>query len=42
VDLGLIFGGETTTSFNVSRIEVREAMMGLSFAVRSQYRRFCD
>lgn len=42
VDLGLIFGGEATTLGMVSRIDVREAMIGLPVMVVSQYLRCCD
>jgi hypothetical protein len=41
VDLGLIFGGETTTFGSVSRIDVRDAMIELPVMVLSQYLRFC-
>jgi hypothetical protein len=42
VDLGLIFGGEMTTLGNVSRIDVRDAMIELPVMVVSQYLRFCS
>jgi hypothetical protein len=41
VDLGLIFGGETTTFGSVSRIDVRDAMIEFPVTVLSQYLRFC-
>lgn len=36
VDLGFIFGGETTTLGSVSRIDVRDAMIELPVMVVSQ------
>jgi len=39
VDLGLIVGGEATTLRIVSKIEVRDAIIGLPVSVVSQYLR---
>jgi hypothetical protein len=39
VDLGLIVGGEATTFRIVSKIEVRDAIIGLPVSVVSQYLR---